>query len=718
MRTFFTALLFLTLPGLACAQYRGDVPLGETINFTFNTIGQDGAPITMGGTPEIVVYEEGNTTPITSADALAEDFGSVTGLHNVEITATSGNGFEAGKWYDCVIAGTTPTADSVSIAGRTVGTFRVLAAETVAGLQATDVAGIGGSTAAATTLEEGLNASGVYQVLYVDPNVAGGDSDARDKANADADTNSALALIDGDIGGLIYRSAGTETGNTVVSKSNVTIQGVAGAIYDATSGASMSVQEDNVTLIGLELDDLTVGTVTGTRLIQCTITGTITGSANIDIQDCTINGTYYPSISLMADAIKDKTDSLTFTVAGELDANVLSVEGADATDTLEQSANDGLVDNSYLETQLAAILVADIDDTAGSIGKVLADTLARSPSSAAITNINTVFETDFASAYNTTLDRWNSNLLSVEGTAPSAGGLLDAADIEAAADAAIATYFGTAGDGLTGIPTSGIADAVWDEVITTGHATANSAAVLLVDVPTTSEFEARTKATADYFDPATDNVRLGSILGRTLTETNADDLGDAFVNFFDVDTPAKTINDVGVSGSGLTKADIRDALFTDAFDITTTSDGSAIGRILDGDTDGSFDWSQADDAIQTVSEIVLAGSNVTLQAYNIINSGTHGNAALKTLIDNMQTDVDGLGTTLGAAGAGLTAIPWNAAWDTEVQTAATAALDAYDPPTKAEMDTGFNSTLQLNTSYNFTNGSGAEAGATFQIRTP
>lgn len=43
---------------------------------------------------------------------------------------------------------------------------------------------------------------------------------------------------------------------------------------------------------------------------------------------------------------------------------------------------------------------------------------------------------------------------------------------------------------------------------------------------------------------------------------------------------------------------------------------------------------------------------------------------------------------IGAAGAGLTAIPWNAAWDAEVQSEATDALNAYDPPTHAELTSG------------------------------
>lgn len=44
---------------------------------------------------------------------------------------------------------------------------------------------------------------------------------------------------------------------------------------------------------------------------------------------------------------------------------------------------------------------------------------------------------------------------------------------------------------------------------------------------------------------------------------------------------------------------------------------------------------------------------------------------------------------IGVAGAGLTAIPWNSAWDAEVQSEAADALTAYDPPTKAELDSGF-----------------------------
>lgn len=48
------------------------------------------------------------------------------------------------------------------------------------------------------------------------------------------------------------------------------------------------------------------------------------------------------------------------------------------------------------------------------------------------------------------------------------------------------------------------------------------------------------------------------------------------------------------------------------------------------------------------------------------------------------TDIEGETDDIGAAGAGLSAVPWNASWDAEVQSEVTDALNAYDPPTRTE----------------------------------
>ena len=57
-------------------------------------------------------------------------------------------------------------------------------------------------------------------------------------------------------------------------------------------------------------------------------------------------------------------------------------------------------------------------------------------------------------------------------------------------------------------------------------------------------------------------------------------------------------------------------------------------------------------------------------------------ATIDTVVDAILVDT----AVIGAAGAGLSGVPWNAAWDAEVQSEVADALAAYDPPTKAEMD--------------------------------
>lgn len=69
----------------------------------------------------------------------------------------------------------------------------------------------------------------------------------------------------------------------------------------------------------------------------------------------------------------------------------------------------------------------------------------------------------------------------------------------------------------------------------------------------------------------------------------------------------------------------------------------------------------------------------------LVDTGTDIPATIATIAGYLDTEIASIVSTLGAAGAGLTAIPWNAAWDAEVQSECTNALNAYDPPTNAEV---------------------------------
>ena len=83
--------------------------------------------------------------------------------------------------------------------------------------------------------------------------------------------------------------------------------------------------------------------------------------------------------------------------------------------------------------------------------------------------------------------------------------------------------------------------------------------------------------------------------------------------------------------------------------------------------------------------------------YAIVNHGTYGNAAIKTQTAAIEADTQDLQTQVGTDGAGLTNLPWNAAWDTEVQSEVQDAIEAnhldhllaadYDPASKPGVST-------------------------------
>lgn len=105
-------------------------------------------------------------------------------------------------------------------------------------------------------------------------------------------------------------------------------------------------------------------------------------------------------------------------------------------------------------------------------------------------------------------------------------------------------------------------------------------------------------------------------------------------------------------------------------------------------SDGTATWNAT--ALASINaECDTAISDAGLTAAGIADAvwdeATSGHTTAGTTAKAL-TDVLADTAEIGAAGAGLTAVPWNAAWDAEVQSECTDALNAYDPPTKAETD--------------------------------
>jgi hypothetical protein len=146
---------------------------------------------------------------------------------------------------------------------------------------------------------------------------------------------------------------------------------------------------------------------------------------------------------------------------------------------------------------------------------------------------------------------------------------------------------------------------------------------------------------------------------------------------------------VVLSGATIDTRTVNAVLFSFSLNNRTPLRPTTAGRTLDVSAGGEagVDWANVGTPGSTVNLSATTTNLVntvttytgntpqTGDAYAIVNNGTHGNAAIKGYVDD-----------IGTAGAGLTAVPWNAAWDAEVQSEATDALNAYDPPTNTEME--------------------------------
>lgn len=103
--------------------YLGDFKLGDTFDTKFCTVNTSGVPTTLAGTPVISAYPGNSTTELTAGITLTVDFDARTGMHNVRVVATTGNGYAAATNYQLVI--TTGTVGGSSVIGYVVGEFSI-----------------------------------------------------------------------------------------------------------------------------------------------------------------------------------------------------------------------------------------------------------------------------------------------------------------------------------------------------------------------------------------------------------------------------------------------------------------------------------------------------------------------------------------------------------------------------------------------------------------
>ena len=129
-----------------------------------------------------------------------------------------------------------------------------------------------------------------------------------------------------------------------------------------------------------------------------------------------------------------------------------------------------------------------------------------------------------------------------------------------------------------------------------------------------------------------------------------------------------TVSHDSIVGKNMVKIDTSaDAFYATGADYSvviaagTVNSNSVVGEVV-----GSF-------SIENRSTTALATALTTID----------------TVVDRIEVDTQDIQTQIGTDGAGLTNMPWNSAWDAEVQSEVADALNAYDPPTNTEMVAAF-----------------------------
>lgn len=314
------------------------IALGATEYHLFTTRQYStGAPFTLAGTPVVSVYEENNLTQITSGVSLSVDYDSVTGLNQLTVVATSANGFELGKRYYAVI--TTGTVDSVSVVGETVWSFQVeSAAQRAQRLLGEALYGTGGGLIDTTTTGNTtgrINLTDVLDAQVADADLVGSRWLVYDATNAQWCEVVVYSVQSARLFNVRTAAAGdvmdftVATGDYVIFLGHGVVTNI-DAQEDGTGLTEAGGTGDQLTAIPTQDANVVQisGDATAADNLEAAYDGTGYDVGGIDVSE--LNGIVDDlleagRLDALIDAIKAKTDSLTFTNAGEVDANTVSI---------------------------------------------------------------------------------------------------------------------------------------------------------------------------------------------------------------------------------------------------------------------------------------------------------------------------------------------------------------------------------------------------------
>lgn len=344
----------------------GNVPAGTVLYIPFHTFNAAGASVTISGlgVTDIEVYKNGSTTQrasdngYTLLDTDGIDFDGITGIHGFSIDTgdnTDSGFYSAGAQYWVVVSAVTVDAQTVSFVA---AVFRI---EPAAGINANVVSNAGTAITAASGIQEVKVASIANNAITAASIASDAITDAKVASDVTiASVTGAVGSVTGNVGGNVTGSVGSiATGGIASSSFAAGAIDAAAIAADAIGSSELAASAVNE-IVDQVWDELlsghavsgstgealsaagsagdpwltalpgAYGAGTAGKIVGDNLNATVSSRATqTSVDDMPTNAELATALGTADDAVlaqvalvKAKTDSLTFTVAGNVDANL------------------------------------------------------------------------------------------------------------------------------------------------------------------------------------------------------------------------------------------------------------------------------------------------------------------------------------------------------------------------------------------------------------
>jgi sorbitol-specific phosphotransferase system component IIA len=334
-----------------------EYPAGATIAALFHTFSSAGASITLTGlaVTDVEIYKNGSATQRASdagyalLDTDGIDFDGITGIHGLSIDTadnTDAGFYTVGAQFTVVVSAVTVDGQTVSLV---LGSFRLMAAEATAGQPAVTVNAIANDAITASAIATGavdaeaLATDAVNEIVDAvwDEVLTAATHNVASSAGRRLRHIASLAMVDAAVS-----DAGATTTSFVTSLTSAvddfyndqlliftsgTLNGQAKPILDYNGTTKAVTVSEAFTSAPGNGDTFTIQAThihpveqVGAGVWDLTTSGHVT-AGTFGAQLKTLLDTVAGYLDTEVAAIKAKTDQLTFTEAGEVDANLQSI---------------------------------------------------------------------------------------------------------------------------------------------------------------------------------------------------------------------------------------------------------------------------------------------------------------------------------------------------------------------------------------------------------